>query len=93
MASTIKLTSVTEHPDGRFECIFEINGGGGMGRVWASKQDAKDVLLPGLEIEETLIGYLLARWNAVSADFANSAPILGKTVMVDFTRVNAININ
>ena len=93
MALTIKLTSVTEHPDGRFECIFEINGAGGMGRVWASKQDATDATRPPLESEDALIGYLLARWDAVSANYTNPAPIFGKILTVDFTKVNAINIS
>ena len=92
MASTIKLTKAVEHPDGRFECIFEINGAGGQGRVWASKQDALDILL-GLEGEDALIGYLLARWNAVSTDFKNAAVIQGKVLSIDWSRVNVISIN
>ena len=93
MAGTIQLDKVTEHPDGRFELVMTINGGGGQGRIWSTKADALAELSSRMDPEDMLVMFLLGYWQGRSADLTNSSTVLRKLLTVDFSSPQPIKVN
>jgi hypothetical protein len=89
---TVTLTNVTEHPDGRFEIVYNLDGAGGIGTSWPSKADALVPLAAPIS-DEMMVFLLLAYWNGRSTGLTNPSLVLNKALRVDFAHAQPVRMN
>lgn len=97
-ATTIMLTKFTEwpvsaqHPDGGFDIVYALNGNGGYGMNWSSRQAMLDETINKLADTDHAVMFLLGYWFGRDPNFSNPNVVLNKMLTIDFSAQNPIKL-